>query len=284
MSLFEAAAGHTFNFVFFFVLYKAKSQIEREMLSSLVTHHLKNKKMKTLNLLSKCFAFSFILLLTLGSKTIAQDCKNFYYMSNNTEVEMTMYDKNGAKSGVQAWKITDVKKDGNDFQSTVNSTFTNEKGEEITKATGTYKCSGGKLMADIRMSIPQDQMKQAKLGEAELTKAYLEYPSNLSEGMQLPDAFFDMEVNTSGIPSTAHFEMKNRKVTGKEKITSDAGSWDAYKIAYDASMKIKMIGIGIPMVMQTTEWFVPDFGVVKSETFSKKGNKMGSTLLTKLKK
>ncbi len=50
------------------------------------------------------------------------------------------------------------------------------------------------------------------------------------------------------------------------------------------SMKIKMIGIGIPMVMQTTEWFVPNFGVVKSETFSKKGNKMGSTLLTKLKK
>jgi hypothetical protein len=38
------------------------------------------------------------------------------------------------------------------------------------------------------------------------------------------------------------------------------------------------------MVMQTTEWFVPNFGVVKSETFSKKGNKMGSTLLTKLKK
>jgi hypothetical protein len=78
--------------------------------------------------------------------------------------------------------------------------------------------------------------------------------------------------------------MKNRKVTGKEKITSDAGSWDAYKIAYDASIKIKMIGIGIPMVMQTTEWFVPNFGVVKSETFSKKGNKMGSSLLTKLKK
>jgi hypothetical protein len=146
--------------------------------------------MKTLKLLSKCFAFSFVLLLTSGSKTNAQDCKNFYYMSNNTEVEITMYDKNGAKNGVQSWKISDVKKDGNDFSSTINSAFTNAKGEEITKATGTYRCSGGKLMADIRMSIPQDQMKQVKAGEAELNKAYLEYPSSLSEGMQLPDAFF----------------------------------------------------------------------------------------------
>jgi hypothetical protein len=139
-------------------------------------------------------------------------------------------------------------------------------------------------MADIRMSIPQDQMKQVKAGEAELTNAYLEYPSNLSEGMQLPDALFDMEVNTSGLPSTVHFEMKNRKVTGKEKVTSDAGSWDAYKITYDAMMRIKMIGIGVPINMQTTEWFVPNFGVVKSETLSKKGSKMSSSLLTKLKK
>ena len=71
---------------------------------------------------------------------------------------------------------------------------------------------------------------------------------------------------------------------GKEKVSSDAGSWEAYMITYDAQMKIKMAGIGIPKVMKTTEWFVPDFGVVKTETFSKKGKKLGSSLLTKLKK
>ncbi len=240
--------------------------------------------MKTVNLLSKCFAFCLVVLFSSVSKTNAQDCKSYYYMSNNTEVEMTIYDKKGDKSGVQNWKISNVNKEGNNFKSTINSTFTNAKGEVISKATGTYKCNGGKLMADMRMSIPQDQQKQMNAGETELNNAYLEYPSNISDGMQLSDAFFDMEVNTSGVPSTVHFEMKNRKVIGKEKVSSDAGSWDAYKISYDAMMKIKMIGIGIPIVMQTTEWFVPNFGVVKSETLSKKGSKMGSTLLTKWKK
>jgi hypothetical protein len=48
-------------------------------------------------------------------------------------------------------------------------------------------------------------------------------------------------------------------------------------------MKVKMAGIGIPMNMKTTEWFVPAFGIVKTETF-KKGKLVGSSLLTKLKK
>ncbi len=236
---------------------------------------------KVIELLIK--GFSSLLLLTYGSKIIAQDCKNYYYMTNNAEVQMTLYDAKGAKSGQQTWKISNVSKDGNGFRSTINSSFVDGKGQEIAKATGVYKCNGGKLMADMRMSVPQDQAQQIKAGEAQLNESYLEYPSSLSEGMQLPDAFFDMEMNTSGLPSTARFEMKNRKVEGKEKISSDAGSWDAFKISYDAQMKIKMIGIGIPMVMKTTEWFVPNFGIVKSETYSKNGKLKGSSLLTRLK-
>ena len=120
-------------------------------------------------------------------------------------------------------------------------------------------------MADVHMFLPQEGMQKTSMGNAQLNNAYVEYPSVLSEGMQLPDAIFDVNVNTSSIPSTAHYEMKNRKVVGKEKVSSDAGSWDAYKITYDAEMKIKMIGIGIPIKMQTTEWFVPNFGIVKTE-------------------
>lgn len=48
-------------------------------------------------------------------------------------------------------------------------------------------------------------------------------------------------------------------------------------------MKIKMAGIGIPMVMKTIEWFVPDFGIVKLETYNKKWKLKGSSLLTKFK-
>ncbi len=116
--------------------------------------------MNSLLLLVKGFAFS-LMLLALDSKLYAQDCKNYYYMTNNAEVQMTMYDANGSKNGLQTWKISNVSKDGNGFRSTINSTFVDAKGQEIAKGSGVYKCDGGKLMADIRMSIPQDKVKQS---------------------------------------------------------------------------------------------------------------------------
>ncbi len=235
-----------------------------------------------LKLRKKGYSLSFVLMLICTSTAKAQDCKNYYYMMNNAEIQITLYDKKDALNGIQTWKVTNVTKSSNGYISTATFDFTNGKGEEITKGNGTYKCEGGKLMADVHMFVPQEEMQKNSMGNATLNNAYVEYPSVLTEGMQLPDAVFDIDVNTSSIPSTAHYEMKNRKVVGKEKVSSDAGSWDAYKITYDTEIKIKMIGIGIPMKMQTTEWFVPNFGIVKSETY-KKGKKLGSTLLTKLK-
>lgn len=60
-------------------------------------------------------------------------------------------------------------------------------------------------------------------------------------------------------------DVTNRKVEAKEKVTTSGGTWDAYKITYDAKTVITM-GIGIPIKMQITEWFVPDFGMVKSSS------------------
>lgn len=78
------------------------------------------------------------LFLTLGMAAYtaaghAQDCNGYLYMTNNAEVQMTIYDKKGKESGVQTWKISDVKKDGAGFQSTINSSFKDDKGKEIAK-------------------------------------------------------------------------------------------------------------------------------------------------------
>ncbi|MDQ6755610.1 MAG: hypothetical protein M3004_01630 [Bacteroidota bacterium] len=71
--------------------------------------------MKSASITIKGLAFS-IILLTSVSKIYAQDCKNYYYMLNNAEVQITLYDKNNKTSGVQNWKITNVKKNRNRFE------------------------------------------------------------------------------------------------------------------------------------------------------------------------
>jgi len=225
--------------------------------------------------------FTFILFAAFYSS--AQDCKNYYFMTNNAKVQMTMYDKKGKESGIQTWNITDVKNTGSSFSSTVSTVFTDEKGKEITKSNGTYICDGGMLKADIKMSMPQGQA-QGPTAAAQMDAAYIEYPSGMAAGQALKDASFEMDTETNGMKSHVTFNQTNRKVATSEKITTPAGSWDAYKISYDGFFRIKMMGIGVPMNLKVTEWFVPGFGIVKSETFDKKGNLMGSSMLTSITK
>ncbi|HEY9364669.1 MAG TPA: hypothetical protein VIQ00_15515, partial [Chitinophagaceae bacterium] len=184
---------------------------------------------------------SLFMILTLQ----AQDCKNYYYISDNAEIQMTVYDRKGNESGKQTWKVSSVKSDGNGYSSIVESVFTDSKGKEIAKASGNYKCEKGVLMADMRMALPQQQMDAYKNTEVKADKVYIEYPAKMSTGQALQDADFKMEMFNNGTKTnTTTFKETNRKVEGKETITSPAGTWEAYKITYDGQMKITMGGIG----------------------------------------
>ncbi|HVE61319.1 MAG TPA: hypothetical protein VNA26_05850 [Chitinophagaceae bacterium] len=218
-------------------------------------------------------------MVITGFYSFAQDCKNFYFMTNNSEVKMTTYDRKGKESGIQTWTINDVKNNGSGFTSNVSTVFTDEKGKEITKGSGTYICENGMLKADIKMSMPQGPAQGAKMDGA-----YIEYPSNMAAGQTLKDANFEMDTETSGMKSHVTFNQTNRKVEATEKVTTPAGSWDAHKITYDGYFRIKMMGIGVPMNMKVTEWFVPNFGIVKSETYDKNGKLMASSMITSIKK
>ena len=216
---------------------------------------------------------------------VAQDCQTFLFMTTNAEVQMTMYDKKGKASGVQTWKVGDVKKDGTDFVSTINTSFKDDKGKEITNTSGTYKCNGGILHADMKMAMPQQQAGTMKPTEAKMSGAYLEYPYNMSVGQQLKDAQMDVDVDMkNGVVSKVSFKELNRKVEAKEQISTPAGSWEAYIIKYDGNMRTEMAGIGIPFNFSVKEWFVPGVGIVKSETYTKGGKLAGSSMITAIKK
>ncbi len=229
--------------------------------------------------------FQLVVLLIMAISMQAQDCKNYYYLSNNSKVEMTVYDRKGKESGKQTWKVTDVKNQNNGYVSTIESVFTDDKGKESATAKGTYICSNGILKADMRMAVPQQQMDAYKDMEVRADEVYIEYPQNMAAGQTLEDGVFKMDMyNNNNLSTTINFSQVNRKVEGKENISTPAGSWDAYKISYEGQFKTMIGGIGIPMNFKSVEWFVPGFGMVKSETYSKNGKLMGSTMLTAYKK
>lgn len=230
-------------------------------------------------------SFLFALGMTLMSVTLyAQDCSKYYYINSN-EVQMTMYDKKDKESGKLTYKISDKKKEGGNVSAIFNSEIVDEKGKLISKNTGTYKCNGGVMFIDARVSMPSESMSAYKDMEVKANDAYIEYPSTFTEGATLKDVDFKMEMSgKSGLNTTITLLQTNRKVVGKESITTAAGTWECWKITYDAKMKTSVapLNIGPKMEFDVAEWFAPGFGIVKTVTM-RNGKVMGSTAITSVK-
>jgi uncharacterized protein DUF3108 len=216
----------------------------------------------------------------------SQDCKGYYYL-NNGEIQMTLFDKKGAENGKVTYTVTDVIKSGSGTTAKFTSVMNNEKGKLISKGAGMYKCNGDVMLIDAKVAMPGEQMSPYKDMEVKSDDVFIEYPASLSPGQSLKDVNFKMEVyNGPAIHSTITLEQINRKVIGKETVTTSAGTWDCYKITYDGKMRALMapLNIGIPFNYQATEWYAPGFGLVKTETKNKNGKVMGTTAITSVKK
>jgi hypothetical protein len=225
--------------------------------------------------------------LLLFSSAFSQNCSGYYYLSNSSVV-MTTYDKKGDESGKVTYTISDINKSGDGITANFTSEMVNEKGKSLTKGSGKVKCNGGNLFIDAKASMPQEQMGAYKDMDIKADEVFIEYPAGLSSGQSLKDANFKMNVINKGTAfSTITMDQTNRKVEGKESITSPAGTWECWKISYDGRFRATVggpAGIGIPFNFKSTEWFAPGFGIVKTETYNKNGKLVGSTLITAVKK
>lgn len=227
---------------------------------------------------------SFVaLFVTVAHSLFAQDCKNFYYLLNNAEVEMTIYNNDNKAVGKNIYNVLSVNKEGTNTVSDFTSTFKDDKDKVITSGKGKFKCDGDNVFIDMQMSMPNiPQIQQLKM-EAGTGNSYLSYPSSLKEGASLPDGSFEMKGKANGMDMALQYKVKDRKVTGKEKITTTAGSWDCYKITYNINLQMEVMGMAVPLDMQATEWFAPGFGVVKTESY-RENKPVGTMLITGLKK
>jgi hypothetical protein len=216
--------------------------------------------------------------LIFGGILFAQDCSNYYYLQNNKTIEMTITNKKGNESGKMTYTISDVKKNGNTTTATINSEFVDAKGKSITKGTNNVKCVSGVMQMDMKVFIPAAQQEQMKTGTANASDVYLEYPANMNVGDQLKDGKLSMDYeSSSGLKSSIEINITQRKVEGKESVTTTAGTWECFKITAHNKIVSKIAGIGIPFNMDVTEYFAPGFGIVKTES------KTGKTEITSIK-
>ncbi len=220
---------------------------------------------------------TFIFILITGS-TKAQDCKQYLYLQQDKTIETTIYNKKGDATGKKVDNVSNVKSASGSTTGTINTEMFDKKGKTIAKAVNEIKCTGGIILMDMKMMVPQQQMEQFKDTEVKAESNYLEYPVNLKEGDALKDGNFAMEAQNGPMKYTLNMTINERKVIGKESVTTTAGTWECFKISGKSKMHMKMGPIGVPMNFEFIEWYSPGFGIVKTE--NKSG---GGTAITSIK-
>lgn len=196
----------------------------------------------------------------------SQNCSGYYFLQADKTIEMAIYNKKGDVTATQKYMVSNVSNSGDATTADISTEMVDKKGKQIAKGQSRMKCTGGVIMADMKMSMPM-QPGQNYETDVKADDIYIEYPATMQVGDQLKDAKMHLDMNgANGMKQTVDMEVTDRKVEGKENVTTAAGSWDCYKITQKTKMRIKTMGIGMPMNIDATEWYAPGFGIVKTES------------------
>ncbi|MFD0798654.1 hypothetical protein ACFQZJ_14370 [Maribacter chungangensis] len=232
--------------------------------------------MKTRILLLITFCYG---TLTMIAQT---NCSRFYPMEEGTVFEYTMYNKKGKTDGISSYKVTSVENNGDSTTATMAIAFTDNKGKEVYNTDYSFTCTGNVVTIDYESLMPQQMLEQ--YGEMDvqmdITGTDLELPNDLSVGQVLEDANVTVKIAMSGINMTTTVDTTNRKVEKQESVTTPAGTFNCYVIYSDNESKAMMVKQSFP----SRVWLAEGVGMVKQETYNKKGNLMSSLELTKFSK
>ncbi len=221
---------------------------------------------------------SFFLCITFA---FTQECDTYLLLNEGASFEYTNFDKKGKALTVGNHKAVSVENAGGVYKSNVKLDVKDlKKGDTFTMEYD-VACENGILSIDMSRFFDSSQLMQYEGADfnIDIEGDMLYFPRDLNEGEELNDGHITIKVNKDGFTFvTMTMTVLNRKVLGKESITTKAGTFDCQKVSYDFESKFGIIKVRGSAV----EWYHDNRIIVKSKSFSKKGKLVGSTELTRI--
>ncbi|SDK74389.1 hypothetical protein SAMN05421823_103440 [Catalinimonas alkaloidigena] len=223
----------------------------------------------------KIFRWGWSCLLALFTllSASAQECIGYFPVKNVGDTfEMKSYTSNGKASGRVVYKVTAIDQTGDRTEAQIHSSVYDKKDKLTAESDFTFFCEDGMAHVDMQMFVPQDQSKNFQNMDVELTGDHLTLPYELSAGQTLPESQMSLTAHdkASGMKmSEMQMAIKNRKVEGKEAVTTESGTFDAWKLTQDLESRVGAMGITVPMNLSSVDYFVPGVGMVRSESYRK---------------
>ncbi|MEL6140145.1 MAG: hypothetical protein AAFU67_00835 [Bacteroidota bacterium] len=219
-----------------------------------------------------------LLSLFVISLAIAQtDCKPYIPINEGATWEITDYSAKDKATSKTTYKLLEKREQGDEITFTVESTSYDKKDKVVYNHTFEATCKAGTF--DFGMSFKMDGQALAAYQnmDVEVDASDYEIPSlDEAPGTQLKDG--SLVVGIQGpITMKMKVNITDRKVEDSETITTPAGSFNCVVLSQTVSTKMV-----VNVEAGSKEWYAPEVGMVRSETYNKKGKLLGYSVLTAL--
>jgi DUF3108-like len=227
----------------------------------------------------KLFKIALIFILTIQVGYSQTNCKPYVPTAKGATWEITNYSAKGKATGKIAYQLIDKVENGNNVTFKIKTVTYDKKGEEIYTNIFEAKCIDGKFDFDMAFKMDGGALQAYENMDVQVDASKFEIPSfDASAGTKLDDGSLEIKVGSGGM---SMFKMTilvtDRIVEAIEEISTPAGSFNCIVLSQKVSTKMM-----IKVQSASKEWYAEDVGLVRSESYNKKGKLMGYSELTKL--
>lgn len=214
---------------------------------------------------------SILLIVFMGWNYTYAQCNPFYNLKEGSKWELTSYNAKDKVIGRQVNELKALDETPGGWKATIHFQNYDKKNELVYEKDMELECENGVIKMDMERFIPEESLQAFKDMEMTIQVDNLEWPSDLDIGQSLDDG----SITISGNMINMKVDVTDRKVEAKEKVTTPAGTFDAYKISYNVKMKMIM-----NRESKAVDYIAEDVGLVRSESYNGNGKLVGYTLLT----
>jgi hypothetical protein len=223
--------------------------------------------------------FALLVLFTIltGLAVNAQDCRLYFPDRIGSTREMKFYDQRNRLTSITEHEILEKNVNGDNVNIKVKATSYDKDAKEIHTGELEFTCEGGIFKFDLKGYLDPATLASYEEMGVDITADNLAYPAKMTTGDKLPDGGLKMVVKSgSATIITITLNITNRIVEGSESITTDAGTFSCYKLSYDLNTRAGFINSSSSVV----EWMTEGVGLVRSETYDRRGRLAGYSVLT----
>ncbi len=217
-------------------------------------------------------------LFLVSTGITAQECAAYFPFKEKTTLEYANYNRKEKLQSYSRSTITVVDETDDGMEAQVETATMDEDREVLQEGAFQVVCKDNILYMNLTDMLSPEMTESFSHMEVTFTGDKMALPSNLEVGQTLPDAQTVIQAASGGVNLLKFtFEITDRTVDAKESVTTPAGTFECFKVSH--SMDVKMM---IRKSFKVTTWYNEKLGMIKQETYDRKGRLDSRTELFKV--